>query len=634
MKINFGEYQRSIHFILTAFSEHSRVLYFFIAGKVLEACFYIVFPILAKIEMDQLVEKNEQLFGLFYLDSFKIFLIILGIIFVLKLFENVLRSLLELFEFKYVKILEEAYLLKLYERLKFIEIGMYLNNRNKRMISKVLWSSYEIRSIITNQIGSFISNGITFVGILVVISLFNIYVFGILIISSVCIYFLNKYKEIYKLKHEVSESYEFEYKLNRLKYEVSDNLHMLSANSGFPLLLDNVKENNQRNLALLYNLQKVNTKIGILSFGIENITEFVLKMVIGIAIFAGTESIGFMTMSLLYVSRLDSIFTYIREFRFHLNHMQDMLKGLDLFLDFTENTVQGNDLIGSVGKVQIKNLTFAYPNVSEKELRYFDILEKRIQSYKGKKDSYDEDQLFMIQEAREQLKVKNPEILQNIHLDLESGKTYGIVGKNGAGKTTLIQLLLGYFKDHSGNIYFGDKDIQVCTQDSLFDTISVINQIPYILNDFSVKENILLGVKKQVSDEEIYILLAKFGLDKKVKKLRTTLDSKIGYDSDFSGGEKQLMVLIRNILQDKPILIMDEGTNQLDAENEILVMEELMKNKENKIVIFITHRMTSIRKADKIFCLENGKITDQGTHEELLGKENIYNNFWKKQVEY
>ncbi|MCP4523951.1 MAG: hypothetical protein GY828_07080, partial [Candidatus Gracilibacteria bacterium] len=93
-------------------------------------------------------------------------------------------------------------------------------------------------------------------------------------------------------------------------------------------------------------------------------------------------------------------------------------------------------------------------------------------------------------------------------------------------------------------------------------------------------------------------------------------------------------VLIRNILQDKPILIMDEGTNQLDAENEILVMDELMKNKHNNIVIFITHRMTSIRKADKIFCLENGKITDQGTHEELLGKENIYNNFWKKQVEY
>ena len=78
---------------------------------------------------------------------------------------------------------------------------------------------------------------------------------------------------------------------------------------------------------------------------------------------------------------------------------------------------------------------------------------------------------------------------------------------------------------------------------------------------------------------------------------------------------------------------MDEWTNQLDAENEILVMEELLKNKSDKIIIFITHRMTSIRKSDEIFCLENWKITHKWTHRELLKWKNIYNNFWKKQVE-
>jgi ATP-binding cassette subfamily B protein len=77
---------------------------------------------------------------------------------------------------------------------------------------------------------------------------------------------------------------------------------------------------------------------------------------------------------------------------------------------------------------------------------------------------------------------------------------------------------------------------------------------------------------------------------------------------------------------------MDEWTNQLDAENEILVMEELLKNKADKIIIFITHRMTSIRKADKIFCLENWNITDQWTHQELLKWDNIYKSFWEKQV--
>ncbi len=78
---------------------------------------------------------------------------------------------------------------------------------------------------------------------------------------------------------------------------------------------------------------------------------------------------------------------------------------------------------------------------------------------------------------------------------------------------------------------------------------------------------------------------------------------------------------------------MDEGTNQLDAENELIVMEELLKHKKDKIVIFITHRMTSIRKVDMIYCLKDGKIETSGTHQELIDNDNMYNYFWKTQVE-
>jgi len=97
-------------------------LYLFFAGKIIEAIFYIVFPILAKLEMDQLVEKNEQLFGIIELSSLNIFFLILAIIFLMKLIENILRSLVDLFEFKYVKILENAYELNLYKRLAHLEI--------------------------------------------------------------------------------------------------------------------------------------------------------------------------------------------------------------------------------------------------------------------------------------------------------------------------------------------------------------------------------------------------------------------------------------------------------------------------------------------------------------------------------
>jgi ABC-type multidrug transport system fused ATPase/permease subunit len=140
-------------------------------------------------------------------------------------------------------------------------------------------------------------------------------------------------------------------------------------------------------------------------------------------------------------------------------------------------------------------------------------------------------------------------------------------------------------------------------------------------------------VFEKVSDKKIVELLEKFHLKKKIFKNRQWLDAQIWYDNDFSWWEKQILVLIRTMLQDRKILIMDEWTNQLDAENEALVMNELLKNKSDKIIIFITHRMTSIRKADKIFCLEKWKITNKWTHAELLKSWNIYKEFWDKQVE-
>lgn len=634
MKRLLWNYNRPLRFIFDSFRWHKWVLYLFFAGKIIEAIFYIVFPILAKLEMDQLVEKNEQLFGIIELSSLNIFLVILAIIFLMKLIENILRSLVDLFEFKYVKILENAYELNLYKRLAHLEIWLYLNNRNKRMFWNVLDNSYEIRNLINRYIWDFISNIITFVWILLVISLFNIYIFIVLIISSILIYYLQKYKEYYTLKNEISQNFEFEYKLNRLKHEVGENLHLLSANSGFWLLLSSMKRNNQDSLDLVYKEQKRDTIVSILTFWVENGAELIFKVIIGYAIFIWTESVGFMSMALLYISRLDSIFRNLYEFRFDWNHMLDVLKKLDLFLDFTEEKNIGSQISRNFSSIYVKNLNFTYPNVSEKELQYFDILEKRILSYKGERDSYDEDDLFMINEAREQLKVKNPQILDNINLELEKWKIYGLVWKNWAGKTTFIQLLLWYFGNYWWEILIWSTDVKNISKWSLYDNISIINQVPYVLVDFSVKENLLLWVEKKYSDEYIMELLHKFWLGKKIKSLRLWLDSKIWYDSDFSWWEKQIMVLIRNILQDKPILIMDEWTNQLDAENELLVMEELLRNRKNKIIIFVTHRMTSIRKADKIFCLENGKITHAGTHQELLLWENIYRKFWEKQVIY
>ncbi len=134
------------------------------------------------------------------------------------------------------------------------------------------------------------------------------------------------------------------------------------------------------------------------------------------------------------------------------------------------------------------------------------------------------------------------------------------------------------------------------------------------------------------SDEDLWNILKDFGLAEKIKSFRLGLDTPLGWDIDLSGGQRQLIVIIRVILQDRQILIFDEGTSQLDAENELLVMKRLLERKSNKIIVFITHRLSTIRKADLILCLEKGRIGDIGNHSELLARDSLYKKFYEMQM--
>jgi ABC-type multidrug transport system fused ATPase/permease subunit len=162
---------------------------------------------------------------------------------------------------------------------------------------------------------------------------------------------------------------------------------------------------------------------------------------------------------------------------------------------------------------------------------------------------------------------------------------------------------------------------------------SIVSQDPFILDGiFTIRENLLLGVARATSDEVLWKLLEDFGLAKKIRSFRLGLDTPLGWDIDLSGGQRQLIVIIRVILQDRQILIFDEGTSQLDAENEMLVMKRLLERKSNKIIIFITHRLSTVRKADTILCLEKGKISDMGNHGELLARDSLYKKFYEMQM--
>lgn len=227
-------------------------------------------------------------------------------------------------------------------------------------------------------------------------------------------------------------------------------------------------------------------------------------------------------------------------------------------------------------------------------------------------------------------------VLKDMSFTLEKGKTYAIVGENGSGKTTLVKLLLGLYREYEGEIYLNGREIRQMGERELFSYFSVAYQ-DFPRYEMSLRDNLVLGRadERGVSDEEIRKRIDLLGLTDCVKRLPAGLDTEIGRleeeGQDLSGGEWQRVAVARALLADGPIQIMDEPTAALDPIHESELFEKLISGETGDIHILITHRLGGIRNASQILVVEDGRIGECGTHEELLKKGGLYAEMFDKQ---
>lgn len=227
-------------------------------------------------------------------------------------------------------------------------------------------------------------------------------------------------------------------------------------------------------------------------------------------------------------------------------------------------------------------------------------------------------------------------VLKDMSFTLEKGKTYAIVGENGSGKTTLVKLLLGLYREYEGEIYINGREIRQIGESELFSYFSVAYQ-DFPRYEMSLRDNLVLGRAdaRGVSDEEIRERIDLLGLTDCVRRLPAGLDTEIGRleeeGQDLSGGEWQRVAVARALLADGPIQIMDEPTAALDPIHESELFEKLISGETGDIHILITHRLGGIRNASQILVVEDGRIGECGTHEELLQKDGLYAEMFAKQ---
>ncbi|MCR4742020.1 MAG: ABC transporter ATP-binding protein/permease [Treponema sp.] len=265
---------------------------------------------------------------------------------------------------------------------------------------------------------------------------------------------------------------------------------------------------------------------------------------------------------------------------FLLNVIDNSLNEIEEVLDIPTMS-EGNDSIPSDDSIELKNVSFGY-------------------------------------DARK--------IIDNVSFKIPKNTSTAIVGYSGSGKTTLCNLIARFWDVDQGEILLGGKNIKSYKTDDLLGQMSMVFQNVYLFND-TIANNIKFG-KPDASQEEIEAAAKKACCHDFIKELPDGYETVIGEGgASLSGGERQRISIARAILKDAPIVILDEATSSVDPENEYELLQAINALKENKTLISIAHRMTTVKNADQIIVLENGHIAQRGTHDELIKQEGIYKRF-------
>lgn len=279
-----------------------------------------------------------------------------------------------------------------------------------------------------------------------------------------------------------------------------------------------------------------------------------------------------------------------------------------MFSLYNENLYK-SDEFGNVelknikGKITFKNVTFAYSDVEEVEV-------------KNKK------------KTKKELKyTKKEPIFKELSFTIKPNSTIAFVGKSGSGKSTIASLISKLNVVDSGEILIDKTNINDLTKTTIRENISMINQFPYIF-DMSIKDNLLM-VKKDATDEELWDVLNKSSFDEDVLNMPNGIYTKVGETGvKLSGGQRQRLAIARALLKNSKIIIFDESTSSLDNFAQSNIQKSIENLKGQHTIIIIAHRLSTIKNVDKIFFLEKGQIKAEGSFDELFNNNSDFQNMF------
>ena len=305
-----------------------------------------------------------------------------------------------------------------------------------------------------------------------------------------------------------------------------------------------------------------------------------------------------------------------------------VIKGQLTYGEFVAFLLLSNILIGPIQKINA--VIESYPKGIAGFKRYTEIMDTHpdIVDAEHAKDMTVKGEIRYENVA---FRYKNMErVLNGLTLSIKEGETVAFVGPSGAGKTTLCSLLPRFYEIEEGQITIDGVDIRDFTLQSLRSQIGIVQQDVFLFSG-TIRENLSYG-KLDATEEEIEEAARKAQLSDFISNQPDGLDTIIGERGvKLSGGQKQRLAIARIFLKNPPILILDEATSALDTETEVAIQQALNELSKGRTTLVIAHRLATIKNADRIMVVTKSGITEQGTHDKLLGEEGIYSRLHQAQ---
>lgn len=222
-----------------------------------------------------------------------------------------------------------------------------------------------------------------------------------------------------------------------------------------------------------------------------------------------------------------------------------------------------------------------------------------------------------------------PPVLNGVELEVKAGEKVAFVGASGGGKTTLVQIILGLYPVTTGHVYFDEVPVEEIGMDVVRDHVATVLQHPALLND-SIRINLTLG--RDISDEVLWQALEIAQLKTTVKEMEKGLETLVGrFGVRLSGGQRQRLAIARMVLTDPRVVILDEATSALDTSTEGNLHSALQTFLDGRTTIIIAHRLSAVKQADRVLVFEDGRVVEEGRHEELLENKGLYRTLYGRQ---